>query len=285
MKRSLAELQAEIRRLQSERELLLRRLAQLEEDFSRSNQEVFAMNEALVAANSRLKELDRMKDAFLSMITHEPRTPLTVISGTAEMLEAEVYGPLTEEQAERVQQISEQAARLHNLVNDLLDLSKLEAGTMLLHREPLDPRSLAEAAIWQLAAIAEQAGVELVNRVSPYLPEVDCDGQRIEQVLANLLSNAVKFTPRGGRVIISAQAQPGELVFSVTDTGCGIAPEQLGRIFDKFVQLHPDKDGRTKGTGLGLTIVKHLVELHGGQVSVSSEVGLGTTFSFTLPLK
>ncbi|HZS04588.1 MAG TPA: HAMP domain-containing sensor histidine kinase [Blastocatellia bacterium] len=282
------DLQEENSRLRSERDLLLRRLAQVQEDFARSNQEIFNMNEALMAANSRLSELDRMKDAFLSMITHELRTPLTVISGIAEMLEAGVYGGLTADQTDRVRQIYAQAARLRQLVNDLLDLSKMEAGMMQLRREPLDPRSLVDAVIYQLATVAESSGVELSNRVSHSLPEVDCDGQRIEQVLTNLISNALKFTPSEGHITVTAEARPGEgrpaeVVFCVADTGVGIAPEVRELIFDKFVQLHPHKDDRTKGTGLGLAIVRHLVELHGGQVRVESEQGQGSRFYFSLP--
>ena len=283
MDQSPEEIREENRRLCSERDLLLRRLSELEEDFARSNQEVFEINERLVQANSRLSELDRMKDAFLSMITHELRTPLTVISGVAEMLEAEVYGHLTGEQAERVRQITEQAARLRQLVGDLLDLSKMEAGMMRLRREPLDPRSLTEAAVSQMATVAEQAGIELLNRVGYDLPEVNCDGQRVEQVLTNLISNAIKFTPRGGHVTASAEARPAEVRFCVADTGCGIAAEARGRIFDKFIQAHPHQGDRTQGTGLGLSIVKHIVELHGGQVAVESEVGAGSRFYFSLP--
>ncbi|HWQ32452.1 MAG TPA: HAMP domain-containing sensor histidine kinase [Blastocatellia bacterium] len=285
---SIADLSEENHRLRSERDLLLRKLAQVQDDFARSNQEVFRMNEALMLANSRLSELDHLKDAFLSMITHELRTPLTVISGVAETLEAEVYGALSEEQKDRVRQIYDQAARLRQIVNDLLDLSKMEAGMMTLRREPLDPRSLVEAVVYNLAPLAEAAGVELHNQVSRTLPEVDCDGQRIEQVLTNLISNAIKFTPPAGRVTISArvsaaESTPQEVVFCVTDTGVGIAPEVRELIFNKFVQVHPSRDDRTRGTGLGLAIVKHLVELHGGQVCVESEQGRGSSFYFSLP--
>ena len=271
-------------RLREERDLLRRRLAELEDDFSRSNQEVFEMNEALVQANARLSELDRMKDSFLSMITHELRTPMTAMMGLAENLEAGVYGPLNEAQTENLKKILESGARLRQLVNDLLDLSKMESGMMRLQCEPLDPRTLVEAVIYQLESLAAQAKVKLVNRVSYNLPEVFCDGQRIEQVLTNLLSNAIKFTPLEGIVTITAAAQEDFVSFTVTDTGCGIEPEAQAHIFDKFIQLHPNKDDRTKGTGLGLAIVKHLVELHGGTVSVESESGKGSQFYFTLPI-
>ena len=271
-------------RLRQERDLLRRRLAELEEGFARSNQEVFEMNDALVQVNARLSELDRMKDTFLSMITHELRTPMTAMMGLAENLEAGVYGSLNQTQTETLHKIIESGGRLRQLVNDLLDLSKMESGMMRLQREPLDPRSLVEAVIYQLESLGEAGGVKFVNRVGYDLPEVDCDGQRVEQVLTNLISNALKFTPSGGTVIVTAATQNAFVVFTVTDTGCGIPPESQAHIFDKFIQLHPNRDDRTKGTGLGLTIVRHLVELHGGSVGVESEVGQGSRFSFSLPI-
>ena len=270
-------------RLRQERDLLRRRLAELEEGFARSNQEVFEMNEALVQVNARLSELDRMKDTFLSMITHELRTPMTAMIGLSENLEAGVYGSLNKAQIEALQKIIESGGRLRQLVNDLLDLSKMESGMMRLQREPLDPRSLVEAVIYQLESLAEASTVKLINRVGYDLPEVNCDGQRVEQVLTNLLSNAIKFTPPDGTVTVTAAAQDAFVIFTVTDTGCGIPPESQAHIFDKFIQLHPNRDDRTKGTGLGLAIVRHLVELHGGIVGVESEVGAGSQFSFSLP--
>lgn len=284
---SCDELQTENERLRSERDLLRRRLSEVEASFLRTvndaQAEILAMNEALAQANAQLQEVDRMKDAFLSMITHELRTPLTVISGITEMLSEGIYGALGDEQFKQIAQLSEQAARLRQLVNDLLDLSKMEAGMMKLRCEWLPPRVLAEAVIEQLQPLAQQAGVELAHNVGYDLPEIECDGQRIEQVLTNLLSNALKFTPRGGQVQLSAQLTAEALQFCVTDTGCGIAPEAQRYIFDKFFQVHSHARAQAKGTGLGLAIVKHLVELHGGQVSVRSEPGAGSQFCFRLP--
>ena len=271
-------------RLREERDLLRRRLTVLEEEFSRSNGEVFAMNEALVQVNARLSALDRMKDTFLSIITHELRTPMTAMIGLSENLEAGVYGALNETQTEALQKIIESGGRLQQLVNDLLDLSKMESGMMRLQREPLDPRALVEAVLYQLESLAEASAVRLINRVGYDLPEVNCDGQRVEQVLTNLISNALKFTPPAGTVTIAASAHEAFVIFTVTDTGCGIPKESQAHIFDKFIQLHPNRDDRTKGTGLGLTIVRHLVELHGGTVGVESERRQGSRFSFSLPV-
>ena len=276
-------LQEDNQRLREERDLLRRRLAELEAEFAHSNREVFAMNEALVQMNARLSELDQMKDTFLSMITHELRTPMTVMMGLAENLEAQVYGSLNDTLADTLRKIIESGNRLRQLVNDLLDLSKMESGAMRLQREPLDPRALVEAVLHQLESLAEASAVTLVNRVGYDLPEVDCDGQRVEQVLTNLLSNALKFTPPEGTVTITATQQESFVVFTVADTGCGIPSEAQAHIFDKFIQLHPNRDDRTKGTGLGLAIVRHLVELHGGTVGVESEIGKGSQFHFSLP--
>src|SRR5262245_53299102 len=180
-------------RLRGERDLLRRRLAEVEENFRRtvegSQQEILAINEALATANSQLQELDRMKDAFLSMVTHELRTPLTVISGITEMLETGIYGQLTTDQAEHIRQIASQSMRLRQLVNDLLDLSKMEAGMIELRREILDPGSLVEMAIRQLSTMAAQSEVILRNQTGSDLPGVYGDSRRIEQVLTNLIIN------------------------------------------------------------------------------------------------
>ncbi len=274
----------ENQRLREERDLLRRRLAELEEDFARSNQEIFAMNEALVLANSRLNELDRMKDTFLSMITHELRTPMTVMIGVAETLDAGVYGPLNEAQSDGVSRIIESGDRLRQLVNDLLDLSKLESGMMRLQLEQLDPRTMVEAVLDQLQPLAEKAEVTLENNVGFDLPEIQCDGLRIEQVLTNLISNAIKFTPKSGIVHTNANIEGDFLIFNVIDNGYGIPPDKITHIFDKFIQLHPNKEDRTKGTGLGLAIVKHLVEMHQGVVGVESQNGEGSRFYFGIPL-
>ena len=274
-------------RLRGERDLLRRRLAEVEETFLRtvqeSQEEILAMNEALTSANSQLEELDRMKDAFLSMVTHELRTPLTVISGITEMLETGIYGELAAEQVEHIHQIAIQAARLRQLVDDLLDLSKMEAGMMKLRRELLDPSTIVEAVIEQLSTVAAQSGVSLNNLVRHDLPEVYCDGQRIEQVLTNLITNAIKFSSSGGQVTVNAEVNNNKVRFFVTDSGQGIPPEALPRIFNKFFQVQSSTETRTKGTGLGLAITKHIVDLHGGEVGVESEPAKGSRFYFTLP--
>ena len=282
------QLSIENERLRGERDLLRRRLAEVEASFratvNSTQAEILSMNEALTQANAQLQELDRMKDAFLSMVTHELRTPLTVISGTTELLLAGIYGTLPATQAPQVVQISEQAARLRQLVNDLLDLSKMEAGMMKLRRAWLDAYTLVETVVKQLQGLAQAAQVTLAQTVTPDLPAVYCDGQRVEQILTNLIANAIKFTPPQGHVMVSVKPEAGALQFCVSDTGAGIAAEAQRHIFDRFYQVHTHDHAQAKGTGLGLAIVKHLVELHGGQVSVTSELGRGSEFCFTIPL-
>jgi signal transduction histidine kinase len=282
----MAETTEQLERLREERDLLRRRLAEVEASFRQTIEhaqaETLAMNEMLAQANAQLQELDRLKDAFLSLVTHELRTPLTVISGIAEMLQSGVYGQLNAEQERQLGQISEQSARLQRLVNDLLDLSRIEAGLLELRCEWLAPRALADAVVAQLLPLAQQAGVLLSHTLAHELPEIYADGRRLEQVLINLVSNALKYTPAGGAITISAQVEGRALCCCVSDTGCGIAPAAQARIFEKFYQAEPRASAT--GTGLGLTIAKHLVELHGGQLSVTSELGQGSRFCFTLPL-
>lgn len=284
----MSDLALENEQLRSERDLLRRRLAAVEETFLRtvqeSQEEILAMNDALARTNARLRELDQMKDAFLSMVTHELRTPLTVISGITEMLETGIYGEMTSDHAEHIRQIGAQSARLRHLVNDLLDLSKIEAGMMKLHPEVVSPRLMGEEVIEQLITYAAQSGVIVRNLIRSNLPDVFCDVSRIEQVLVNLISNAIKFTPHGGQVTISGIDIGDQVQFCVADTGRGIPAEALPRIFDKFFQVHTSTETGTKGTGLGLAIVRHIVELHGGQVSCQSEIDRGSQFFFTLPV-
>jgi two-component system, sensor histidine kinase ChiS len=279
----------ENQRLREERDLLRRRLAAIEESFlqtvQESQREILAMNDALSAANLRLRELDRLKDAFLSMITHELRTPLTVIVGVAESLETGVYGPLSPEHAEPLRQVSGQAERLMRLVNDLLDLSKMEAGMMRLRREPLDPFSMGEAVVNQLSIVAEKAGVAVHNRIPRDLPEVVCDGRRIEQALANLVVNAIKHSPANSPVTLSAEIDAERIRFSVVDAGRGVPPDAQRRIFDRFFQAPTGDETGATGAGLGLAIVKQIVELHAGEVGVESQAGQGSRFYFSLPLR
>jgi signal transduction histidine kinase/DNA-binding response OmpR family regulator len=236
-----------------------------------------------------LREADKLKDEFMAVVSHELRTPLTAISGYADILLRRLSGPLNERQERQVTGVRDAARRLLSLINDLLDVSKLEAGTLDLHLGALDPRSVIERAAAGVRVIASNKGVSILVRESPdELPLVRADDERLQQILTNLLMNAIKFTPQGGSIWIDAAAQQSatgaEVVFRVEDTGVGLAPDQLARVWDRFYQAESSSTRRFGGAGLGLSIVRRLVELHGGRVEAASAgVGRGSTFAVYLP--
>jgi hypothetical protein len=231
---------------------------------------------------ARLQELDRMKDEFLSVISHELRTPLNFITGFASILADEVQGPLNEGQHESVQRILGGADRMLALVDDLLDFAKIQSGHLKLMIAEARYQPLVDEVLASLAPLAEQKGVQLTSAVPADLaPAVDA--QRVTQVLTNLVGNAIKFTQAGGKVEVAAFLRDGRLVTEVRDTGCGIDPAQLGKLFQRFRQLDMSHTRRVGGTGLGLAISKALVEAHGGEIGVESQLGVGSTFWFSLP--
>src|SRR5438132_2482858 len=236
-----------------------------------------------------LREADRLKDEFMAVVSHELRTPLTAISGYSDILLRKLSGPLNDRQERQVVGVRDASRRLLALINDLLDVSKLEAGTIDLRLSALDPRNVVERAAAGVRVIGTTKGVSVRVRESVgSLPLLRADEERLHQILANLLINAIKFTPEGGSVWISAGEQAGatgpEVVFCVEDTGVGLAPGQLARVWERFYQAESSATRRFGGAGLGLSIVRSLVELHGGRVeAVSAGVGRGSTFSVYLP--
>jgi signal transduction histidine kinase/DNA-binding response OmpR family regulator len=236
-----------------------------------------------------LREADRLKDEFMAVVSHELRTPLTAISGYSDILLRGLSGPLNERQERQVTGVRDASRRLLSLINDLLDVSKLEAGTLDLHLGALDPRSIIERAAAGVRVIASNKGVSIrVRESSDELPPVRADDERLQQILTNLLMNAIKFTPQGGSIWIDAaalQTSSGtEVVFRVEDTGVGLTPSQLARVWDRFYQVESSSTRRFGGAGLGLSIVRRLVELHGGRVEAASAgVGRGSTFAVYLP--
>ena len=232
-----------------------------------------------------LEEIDRMKGDFLSMISHELRTPLTAIIGYTDLLLRQIHGTLTDRQAHHQQAVKKAANRLLALINDLLDLNRLEGGHVVLN---LDDVSLIEAvrrAVSQVGSTAEQREVELRLDVPMSSVAVHADPDRLQQILVNLLDNALKFTPPHGTVTVRVDQTDEQVAVSVVDTGVGVPPDQLDRIWDRFHQADSSTRRQFGGTGLGLAIVRHLVELHAGSVSVASEGrNQGSTFSFTLPV-
>ncbi len=240
-----------------------------------------------------LKELDILKSAFLANVSHELRTPMNTIIGYADLLLDRVDGPLNEEQERSLKKVITNARHLLKLINDVLDVSKMESGKVGLEVKELDLRWLVDSVIPMFEPLINQKGISLSVKTDEGLPIIYGDEERIKQILINLLSNAVKFTHKG-EITISARLsdsgiKPGEpAIFEevcIEDTGIGIKEEDLGRIFDKFVQVDPSTVRLYEGTGLGLSIVRGLVLLHKGKIWVESKYGEGSRFCFTLPIK
>jgi signal transduction histidine kinase len=232
----------------------------------------------------RLQELEKLRDDLTHMIIHDLRTPLTsIIAGVQTM---DVLGDLNDDQREMMGIALVGGDTLLTLINDLLDVEKLESGAMVLYYGLLSVSELVSASVGQVASLAEEKGVRLVLDIDDELPRLLGDESKLRRTLVNLLGNAMKFTPSGGTVTAGArQSEDGQsVVFSVRDTGEGIPAEAFERIFEKFGQVESRQSGRTMSTGLGLTFCKLAVESHGGHIEVESTPGQGSTFSFTIPL-
>jgi len=238
----------------------------------------------LEVANEDLAAASRHKSEFLANMSHELRTPLNAIIGFSDVLEQRLFGELNERQSEYTRDIAGSGRHLLDLINDILDLAKVEAGRMLLEPTTF---SLREALGTGVAMVRERAAshqIALTPDVPADLGTIVADERKVRQVLLNLLSNAVKFTPDGGRIGVHARRRDGEVEVSVRDTGIGIAPEDQAKVFDEFQQVGKASDRSREGTGLGLTLAKRFIELHGGRIWVKSEIGTGTTFTFAVPL-
>lgn len=229
---------------------------------------------------TRQRELDRLKDEFISVASHELRTPLTSMQMAVQLLEEGSAGTLTERQEHLVRLAVSDAERLERLTRDLLDLTRLEAGTATPHLRPVQPAEVIEVGVAPLRAEAARKRVTLEEMPGPASP-VSGDPEQLARVIRNLVGNAVRHTRAGGRVEITTQSQDDTLRFTVSDTGEGIPPEYLPRIFERFVQVPGATSG---GAGLGLSIAKKIVEAHGGRIWAESEPGRGTRFHFTVPL-
>jgi signal transduction histidine kinase len=249
----------------------------------------FAHQAVIAVENARLlNELERAnkhKSDFLAHMSHELRTPLNAIIGFSEVLGEGMFGALNEKQADYVKDIHESGRHLLALINDILDLSKIEAGKMELELSTFHlPTAISNA----LVLVRERAlrhGIRLASQIDPRLSEFHADERKLKQVLLNLLSNAVKFTPEGGRVDVTAALDTDHIEIAVRDTGTGIAPEDQGSLFEEFRQVGRDRLKQAEGTGLGLALTKRFVELHGGRIRVESALGKGSTFAFTLPMR
>jgi signal transduction histidine kinase len=233
------------------------------------------------------REGERLRSEFLSVVSHELQTPLTAIVGAADLLLDGEPGTLTAEQTRFVGAIRRNGDRLIGLVNDLLDVSRLEAGRVALDRQPLDLGALARSSVRAMANLFEQKGqtvvVDAPGPDDPPIPPVLGDRRRLEQVLANLLANAGQYTPAGGQVEVRVRPGGKMVVLTVADNGPGIGPADQAHLFDKFYRGSSATNRRERGSGLGLAIVRSLVELHGGQVWLDSAPGEGARFSIALP--
>ena len=240
---------------------------------------------ALAQVNAELRRLDELKSEFLAMVSHELRTPLTAIVGYSRLLLRQAHGTLTPKQIEYQEAIFRGAQRLNDLINDLLDVSRLEAGRIELTPRSLDLRQVVGQVGTVVTAAAQARRIHIRTVLPPDLPSVQADASRLQQILVNLVGNAVKFSTPGGEIRILAGRQREQVWVAVEDEGVGIAKDELGRIWDPFYQVEAPMRRRHGGSGLGLAIVRRLVELHGGVVRVESEgEGRGSRFTFTLPV-
>ncbi len=259
-------------------EALRRAGAELEE-------RVRARTAELATANERLARAARLKDEFLAAMSHELRTPLNTILGVTETLQEGIFGAMNEKQDQALQMIGESSHHLLSLINDILDVSKIEAGKLTLEIEPVAVELICQAAVRLVKPGATKKKLSMEFQMEGGIGEVQADQRRLKQMLVNLLSNAVKFTPDGGRIGLVVRRDPagGWLLLTVWDTGIGISEEDQGRLFQPFQQLDSRLSRNYNGTGLGLTLVSRMAALHGGQVRLESAVGQGSRFTIALP--
>src|SRR5690606_16106153 len=254
-----------------------------------ANQSVLAIENAqlfdeIEQKSRELEAASRHKSEFLANMSHELRTPLNAVLGYAELIQDGIYGEVPKKMAEVLERIQQNGRHLLGLINDVLDLSKIEAGELTLSPVDYSMRELALDVASATEALASEKKLALEVDVPADLPPGRGDERRLAQVLMNLVSNAIKFT-EAGSVSIRAKVEDGSFVVSVTDTGIGIAPQDRERIFGEFQQVDSSSTRKKGGTGLGLAIAKRIVELHGGRIWVESTLGQGSTFAFTLPLR
>ncbi|MEA5450678.1 ATP-binding protein [Leptolyngbya sp. CCNP1308] len=261
-------------------------LAQLQQTnklLTQQNEELERQRRYIEDQNLKLLEAYRVKSEFLATMSHELRTPLNAILGFSQILDSQSKGPLTPHQAEMIKRIFANGKNLLNLVNDILDLSKLEAQRLTLSLTQVNLYGLVRSTLSDLRSLADGKAITLESTLQLDDPVVENDEHRLRQVLTNLVSNAIKFTERGQVHITLAEVAPDRISLTVADTGIGIAKEQLPHIFEAFRQVDQTIRRPRPGTGLGLAIVNSLVTIMDGTITVSSEPGQGTTFVVTLP--
>ena len=259
-----------------------------EEELRQLNEEleerIAARTEELAAAMIRAQESDRLKSTFLATMSHELRTPLNSIIGFTSVILQGLAGPLNDEQTKQLSMTRDSARHLLALINDVLDISKIEAGELEILKRPFDMRQALESVLRVMQPLAQKKNLVLVTSIGPEVGIINNDRRRVEQVLINLVNNAIKFSEQG-EVRIRCQIQHGWLETSVHDDGIGITAENMNKLFKPFQQIDTGLARGHEGTGLGLAICKHLVTAMGGEISVESQWRKGSTFQFTLPAK
>lgn len=237
----------------------------------------------LARANEELMRLNKMKSDFVSAVSHELRTPLTSIKGYAALVRGGKLGPVNKEQEERLEKVNRHTDYLSNLISDLLDIARIESGRVGMIIQKISIPRLLDSVADLLMSQLKEKNLTLKVECPKDLPTIPVDETRLQRVFINLLSNAIKFTPKDGLITVRVKPQEQVLQCEVSDTGIGLNPEDLSKLFSEFFRADNPVNRERKGTGLGLTLVKRIVEAHGGTIGVGSELGKGTTFTFTIP--
>ena len=272
-------------------------------DRQQTQKHLTEINQRLAESNEELARATRLKDEFLANMSHELRTPLNAILGMTEGMQEQVFGRISNAQIKALQTIERSGSHLLELINDILDVAKIESGQIELEYSTISVESLCQSSLTFVKQQALKKSIQLETKLAPNLPELIVDERRIRQVLINLLNNAVKFTPDGGHITVEVSRQPlsaiaqeaaigstppeldvnSYLHIAISDTGIGIAPENISKLFQPFIQIDSALNRQYQGTGLGLALVKRIVEMHGGKVMLASEVGVGSCFTVILP--
>lgn len=262
--------------------------AKLFEETWRSHQEleqkIKQRTKELSEALEEIKTISKRKSDFISAVSHELRTPLTSIKGYASILATGKLGELPPNAKQRIEKINKHSDNLAQLINNLLDISRIESGRQELKLEPINLKNMAESLSDMLGSLFKEKGLEFIVDIPAAVPDAFADKGQLERVFINLVGNALKFTPQGGKITIKAKLLDANMIqVSISDTGLGIAEKDLTRIFDEFYRVDNDENQKLKGTGLGLSLVKYIVEAHKGKLSVTSQLNYGSTFTFTIP--
>jgi signal transduction histidine kinase len=253
-------------------------------ELGQKNSELEIANTELLKAKEAAESADRVKSAFLATMSHELRTPLNSIIGFTGVLQQELVGPLNEEQKKQMGIVRSSSSHLLNLINDVLDISKIEAGQLTVAMEPCDLQAAIEKITGTMRPLAEKKGLTLGVVIAPEVGTITSDQRRVEQVIYNLISNAIKFT-ESGSVRLECSLKAGEAVTRIIDTGIGIKDKDMDKLFKPFRQIDSGVVRQYEGTGLGLSICSKILDLLGGRIWVESEWGKGSVFSFALPVE